>query len=90
MSFGNKRKYMGQKSYEGTYEMLRFCNKLNTIVVGGASKLLKYFINKYTPKEITSYADRSWSSGNLYQKLGFKLVSKTRPNYYYFINKKRL
>jgi hypothetical protein len=85
MTFGNLRKIMGQKSKDGSYEMLRFCNKLNTNVVGGASKLFKYFLKNYSPTEITSYADRSWSIGNLYLKLGFILEHKTRPNYYYII-----
>jgi len=86
MTFGNLRRSMGQKSEEGSYEMLRFCNKLNINVVGGASKLFKYFIKKFSPIEVISYADRSWSQGNLYEKLGFELHSKTRPNYYYVIN----
>jgi hypothetical protein len=86
MTFGNLRKAMGQKSKENTYEMLRFCNKLNTSIVGGASRLFEYFIDKHEPIEITSYADRSWSSGDLYEKLGFEMVHKTQPNYYYIID----
>lgn len=82
-TFGKLRKSMGSKSKEGVYELYRFCNKLNTNVVGGASKLLKYFIKEYSPKEIISYADRRWSNGDLYTKIGFELVSKTRPNYFY-------
>lgn len=30
-----------------------------------------------------SYADRRWSKGNLYENLGFTLLSKTKPNYFY-------
>jgi hypothetical protein len=86
MTFGNLRKSMGQKSSDRSYEMLRFCNKLNTNVIGGASKLFKYFLEKYDPKEVISYADRSWSNGDLYKKLGFELVHKTQPNYYYVID----
>jgi hypothetical protein len=86
MTFGSKRRAMGQKSIEGSYEMLRFCNKLNTNVIGGASRLFKYFIDHYNPKEVTSYADRSWSSGDLYEKLKFELVHKTQPNYYYVVD----
>jgi len=86
MTFGSLRKSMGQKSTANSYELLRFCNKLNTNVVGGASKLFKYFIEKYNPIEVISYADRSWSSGHLYKILGFKLEHKTRPNYYYVID----
>ena len=87
MTFGLLRKFMGQKTIEGSYEMLRFCNKLNTNVVGGASRLFKYFIENYSPKEVISYADRSWSQGHLYEKLKFKLEHKTPPNYYYVIDK---
>ena len=88
MTFGNLRKSMGQKSNE-SYEMLRFCNKLNTIIIGGASKLFKYFIDNYKLNEIISYADRSWSSGELYEKLGFNFIHKTQPNYFYVIDRKR-
>ena len=52
MTFGDKRKLMGQKSVVGTYEMLRFCNILNTNVIGGASRLFKYFVDKYNTRRI--------------------------------------
>ena len=64
------------------WELLRFCNKLNTTVVGGASKLLKGFINMYNPKNILSYADRCWSKGKLYENLGFDLIKTSPPNYW--------
>jgi len=87
MTFGNRRVAMGKKSTkEGEYELLRFCNKLNTNVIGGASKLFKYFVNNYKPVEITTYADRSFSQGKLYETLGFKSQGKTEPNYYYIID----
>ena len=86
MTFGNLRKSLGQKSEEGSYEMLRFCNKINVSVSGGASKLLKYFIDNYNPKEIISYSDNSRSNGNMYEKLGFKFIRNSYPNYYYIID----
>jgi len=86
MTFGKTRKPLGGKSKNGIYELLRFCNKLNVSVVGGASKLFKYFIKNYKFKEIISYADRSWSKGNLYYKLGFDFVDETKPNYHYVID----
>ena len=89
MTFGSKRKFMKQSNDENVYEMLRFCNKLNTSVIGGADKLFKYFINTYKPKEVISYADRSWSQGELYKKLGFDFIGKTPPNYYYVVDRKR-
>ena len=90
MTFGKKRLNLGFKqSKNDEYELLRFCNKLNHIVVGGASKLLKKFISDQSPKEIISYADKRWSDGNLYKKLGFSFVKETVPNYYYIVSKKR-
>jgi len=84
MTFIKLRKKLNKN--EDEYELLRFCNKLNTNVVGGASKLLNYFIKNYNPSLIMSYADRSWSHGDLYNKLGFEFVGKTQPNYYYVID----
>jgi hypothetical protein len=86
MTFGKKRKSMNSNSAENEYEMLRFCNKLNINVVGGASKLFNYFIKKYNPKEIISYADRSHSNGNLYKQLKFNYIGITEPNYYYVVD----
>ena len=86
MTFGSLRKNLGQDSKEGVFELVRFCNKLNTNVIGGASKLLKYFERNYNPKEIISYADRRWSKGNLYEQLGFEFIHNSQPNYFY-VNK---
>ena len=79
MTFGKSR---FNKNYE--WELLRFCNKINISVVGGASRLLKYFIRNYNPKNIISYANRRWSQGGLYRSLGFKYLGETKPNYFYF------
>ena len=89
MTFGNLRKIMGSKTNEGSYELLRFCNKLNSSIIGGADKLLKHFIKHYSPKEIISYADRRWSKGDLYEKLGFKFIANTPKSFSYIINNKR-
>jgi len=86
MTFGKKRKFMNSSSKENEWELLRFCNKLNTNVIGGASKLFKYFLNVYKPEEIITYADRSYSNGNLYKQIGFDFIHKTQPNYYYIID----
>ena len=89
MTFGNLRKSLGQKSQEGSYELLRFCNKLNTTVVGGASKMFKYFLNNYVIKDIISYSLNTHSDGNLYKELGFTLEKSNYPNYFWIKNKKR-
>lgn len=89
MTFGNLRKVLGSESGLNNYELLRFCNKLNTSVIGSASKLLIFFIKNIKPNRIISYANRRYSNGNLYEKLNFKLISITPPNYFYVVDKKR-
>lgn len=83
MSFCKQRINVGRKSNTNEWELLRFCNKLNTTVVGGASKLLKFFIKEINPENIISYADRRWSNGNLYEKLKFSLSHISKPSYFY-------
>lgn len=68
------------------WELIRFSSLKGVTVVGGASKLLKYFELNYKPKSIISYANRRWSDGNLYDKLGFSFSHFTKPNYFYFHN----
>lgn len=84
MCFGKPRLSLGSKeSKDGEYELLRFCNKKYTTVVGGASKMFKHFISEYDPELITSYCDKRWSLGNMYTKLGLTLSHISKPNYYY-------
>lgn len=64
------------------WELIRFCSKLNYNVIGAASKLLAYFKNNHSGS-IISYANRRWSNGDLYNKLGFKKINITKPNYFY-------
>lgn len=78
MSFGKSR---FSKKHE--WEMIRFCNKKFTTVVGGASKLWKHFIKTSNPKSVVTYADARISSGKLYETLCFKFVRHSSPNYFY-------
>lgn len=89
MSFGDLRKNMGLKVKEYEYELLRFCNKLNLNVIGGASRLLKYFVKNYKPTKIISYADRRWSQGGVYETLGFEFEHNSKPNYWYIFGLNR-
>jgi len=90
MTFGSLRKCLGQQSKEGSFELIRFCNKLNHSVIGGANKLFKHFKEIYNPIEIISYADRSWTMNNgksIYDNIGFIFDSITKPNYCYIVDK---
>lgn len=71
------------------YECTRFCNVIDYNIIGGASKLLKYFIGKYNPKNIVTFADRRYSNGQLYKALGFTLIGKSDPGYFYVKNGNR-
>ena len=69
------------KNYD--YEIARFCNKLNTSVIGGFSKLFNYFVKNYEFSNIITYADKRISNGGLYQNNGFTLLRESEPNYFY-------
>ena len=87
MTFGKTRHFIGNSSHQ--FELLRFCNKLNTSVIGAASRLFKYFIKTVKPNNIVSYADKRWSNGNIYEKLRFHKYNESKPNYYYVIGNRR-
>lgn len=80
MTFGKPR----NKS-KGEYELYRFCNKLGYSIIGGASKILKFFEREYNSPSIISYCDLSIFTGELYHSLGFKLSHISQPNYFYFL-----
>lgn len=80
MSFGENR------FSKNKIELLRFANKLNTTVVGGASKLFKFYISSNNVETIISYSDKSWSMGNMYKSLGFEYSHSSLPSYKYTKN----
>jgi predicted nucleic acid-binding Zn ribbon protein len=63
----------------GETELIRFCNKLNTSVVGGLSRLIK----RSGVNDLVSYVDLRYFNGSGYEKAGFKLVSQSGPGYIY-------
>jgi hypothetical protein len=67
-------------------EILRFCNKKDSIIPGAFSKLLNYYTSNYNYSKIITYADISYSNGNLYLKNGFNYEKKTEPGYYWCKN----
>lgn len=84
LSYNGELVYIMSFAKRGTsYELIRFCNKIRTVVVGGASKLFKWFLKTYEPKRIASYSDKRWSLGEIYPLLGFVHVNDSEPNYFY-------
>lgn len=77
MLFNRKRGCMGSSSHtDSTWELSRYCSMLNTTVVGGASRLLKYFISNWHPGNIYSFSSNDISDGGLYYRLGFEQVGE--------------
>ena len=88
MTFSHKSKLSGSKNINSSeWELSRFCTKCNTQIVGGAEKLLKYFIRHYHPLVISSFSSNDISNGNLYKKLGFTSDLKLNESYWYVDSK---
>jgi len=82
--FKNKLVYIlgyGTPRFNKKYsiEILRSCSELNTVVVGGLSKL----VNCISDKSIITYVDRRFGDKKSYDKIGFKLNGVSEPSYYY-------
>jgi hypothetical protein len=57
----------------------RVCSKLNTIVVGGFSKLL----SQVPLRPLSTWSDNRFSGGRVYESLGFVHDSDLAPDYEY-------
>ena len=70
-SFGNN--YYGRKK---DTEVIRVCTKLNTQVIGGSSKCLKYYIDNYAKngETIVFYMDAIHHNGSSMKNDGFEYV----------------
>lgn len=87
MTFGKGRISLNADRSE--WEMVRFANKINHSVIGGASRLFKFFIQNYNPSKVHTFSDIRLFDGRLYETLGFTKKHETKPNYWYVVNKKR-
>lgn len=74
MSWGKPR---FNKNYE--YELLRLCSHSEYKIVGGAEKLFKHSLSILNPTSIISYCDLSKFSGEVYSRLGMKLLRINSP-----------
>jgi hypothetical protein len=74
------------KSEDDEIELIRYASKGR--IVGGASKLfIKFLLDEdMSFKRIFSYSDNRFSSGGLYETLGFDLEQNVSPSYYYIKN----
>lgn len=82
MTFSGAKKYYLEDEIVQSFELIRFANLNGYNVVGGFSKMIRYFIKEKTPGNIMTYIDADWSDGENFSKLGFDLVEKTSPLYF--------
>ena len=84
MTFSKLRLALGFKTTsDASFELSRFSTKLFTSTPGLFSKMLKYFTQNFDVKELVTYSDNRWNTGNVYENFGFNLVSTGQPNYWY-------
>lgn len=76
MTFGRPR---FNSNYQ--YELIRLAYKGGISIIGGSEKLFKHFIEAYNPESIICYCNRTKFSGNVYVKLGMRLVEISSPGY---------
>ena len=85
MTFSKPRSSLGcSKKY--SWELVRFCSISHFKVIGAAGKLFSFFVKNYLNfgDVLVSYADRRWSEGDVYKKIGFTFSHNTSVNYWYF------
>lgn len=83
VTFGNSR------FKKGELELLRFCTKKDWQVIGGFSRLVKFFIKEHKVKNFISYANCDISDGKVYSMFGMKETRHTE-NWGWFDNGKRI
>lgn len=69
---------------EAEYELVRLAYKNNVNVIGGSEKMFKYFLDVYKPASIISYCNIAKFTGAVYERLGFKFIGYTIPNYVWY------
>ena len=81
MTFGKSR------FEKDCFELIRFCNKINTEVIGGFSKLLKYFIESYLNNmNLITYVSCDILDEDIYLKNGFKFIKHNGVDYWWYKN----
>lgn len=74
MTFGKPRYSSKQDA-----ELLRLCTKPGYRVIGGASKLFKFFTSTYEIPSVISYCDISKFNGDVHEQMNMKLIRTTPP-----------
>lgn len=80
-AFSHLRPMLSKGSHYRSAELVRFASKSGFTITGGLSRLIKHFIRETGPDDLMTYADRDWSAGVGYARLGFVLTGVSDPIY---------
>lgn len=76
------RKNFAQRK-DKDWELARMCSKLNTQVIGGFSKIMKYAMNELHIEKVTSFVDRRLFDAKGYKASDWKIVGESAPSFFY-------
>ena len=79
VSFDSPRTRRKAKEYQ--MELIRMTFKSDVQVIGGASKMIKYYINHVKPRNFFTYQTTSGNNSKVYESAGMHLVQKGKPKY---------
>lgn len=63
------------KKNKDSIEISRFCNRINTSVVGGFSKLLKFAEQYFETSKVITFIDKRYGEGSYLNSLGFRKMT---------------
>lgn len=81
--FAASRPMKSKGAYYKSAELVRFATQTGVTIVGGLGKLIAYFLEIVNVNDLMTYADRDWSLGKGYDKIGFKLSGSTESVFFY-------
>lgn len=76
--------FFGKGKYE--WEVIRGATKLGYNIVGGASKIWKYFLKEYNPKSCVYYIDYNYFNGSSLPYLGLQYVTSQMSYKNFWVN----
>ena len=85
MTFCKPRPSTSGNKLSCDYELCRFATNIDYVVINAYDKLFAYFKENYKWNTLVSYADRRWSSGNIYNNTDWIVEKIGKPDYYYII-----
>ena len=78
-SFSARRNVLRAGMGYRSHELVRYCSRQGTSVVGGISKLISAFRREVAPDDIVTVVDRDWGEGDGWLTLGFERVQQMPP-----------